>query len=136
MNTQPGIFALGTTDHCYLEFDVTTQGEAVVLIAAAADVVGKLSTTAGVNVVVGVRPSLWQAVADPAELPRGAHDWQEDLVGPDGFTMPATQHDLCGSPAVTGQPSSTADGWPSTGCARWPRSAVRPSAGCTATTVT
>ncbi len=94
MNTQPGIFALGTTDHCYLEFDVTTQGEAVVLIAAAADVVGKLSTTAGVNVVVGVRPSLWQAVADPAELPRGAHDWQEDLVGPDGFTMPATQHDL------------------------------------------
>lgn len=40
MNTQPGIFALGTPDHCCLEFDVTMQGEATVLIAAAADVVG------------------------------------------------------------------------------------------------
>src|SRR5206468_4324892 len=23
-----------------------------------------------------------------------AHDWTDDMVGPDGFTMPATQHDL------------------------------------------
>lgn len=94
MNTQPGIFALGTTDHCYLEFDVTSQAEPAVLIGAAAEVVGELSTTAGVNVVVGIRPSLWQAVADAADVPYGAHDWEQDLVGPDGFTMPATQHDL------------------------------------------
>lgn len=79
MSTQPGIFALGTTDHCYLEFDVTAQAEPAALIGAAADVVGELSTTAGVNVVVGIRPSLWQAVADAADVPHGAHDWQQDL---------------------------------------------------------
>ncbi|MGI8612802.1 MAG: Dyp-type peroxidase [Nocardioidaceae bacterium] len=94
MRTQPGIFALGTSDHCYLDFDVRATADPAQSITAAAELVAELSTTAGVNVVVGVRPSLWQSVAALDDVPERASDWQVDLVGPDGFTMPATQHDL------------------------------------------
>lgn len=94
VSAQPGIFALGTTDHCYLEFAMRDRGEVADLVRAAAGLVGELSTTGGVNLVLGLRPSLWAAVADPAEVPSGAADWTQDLVGPDGFTMPATQHDV------------------------------------------
>jgi porphyrinogen peroxidase len=91
VSAQPGIFALGTTDHCYLEFDAAEPARAV---AAAADLVAELTTTAGVNVVVGIRPSRWQTLARPADVPAGAADWGTDLVGPDGCRMPATQRDL------------------------------------------
>jgi putative iron-dependent peroxidase len=96
VHSQPGIFALGTTDHCYLEFDLprgAADGARAVL-AAAVGLVEELSTTGGVNVVIGVRPSLWAQLADAADVPEGAQDWVDDLMGPDGFTMPATQHDL------------------------------------------
>ena len=43
--------------------------------------------------VVGVRPSLWRA-ARPADTPEDAADWDEPIRGTDGFTMPATPHDL------------------------------------------
>jgi porphyrinogen peroxidase len=91
---QPGIFALGTTDHCYLEFDLAAPDAARDALAAAVGVVDELSTTGGVNVVIGVRPSIWRRIADAADVPTGVEDWAEDVVGPDGFTMPATQHDL------------------------------------------
>jgi porphyrinogen peroxidase len=91
---QTGIFSLGTTDHCYLEFDLHDGAEPRAAIAAAADLVSTLSTTAGVNLVVGVRPSVWSSIAAADDVPVGAEDWSADLVGPDGFTMPATQHDL------------------------------------------
>jgi putative iron-dependent peroxidase len=96
VHTQPGIFALGTTDHCYLEFDLPSpaQDAARAVVAAAVGLVEELSTTGGVNVVIGVRPSLWAQLADPAAVPEGAQDWTDDLIGPDGFTMPATQHDV------------------------------------------
>jgi porphyrinogen peroxidase len=93
-SAQPGIFALGTTDHCYLEFDVTAPDAARDAVTAAVAVVQELSTTGGVNVVIGVRPSLWQVIGDAADVPAGVHDWTGDLVGPDRFTMPGTQHDL------------------------------------------
>jgi putative iron-dependent peroxidase len=94
VSSQTGIFALGTTDHAYLEFDLASADRAGEALAAAVGVVTELSTTGGVNVVIGVRPSLWAAVADAGDVPDSAHDWTDDLVGPDGFTMPATQHDL------------------------------------------
>ena len=50
------------------------------------------TTIGGVNLVVGLRPELWRdrsARAAPADL----HGFDEPVVGPDGFTMPATQHD-------------------------------------------
>ncbi len=94
MHAQPGIFALGTTEHCYLEFDLRAGVDATELVRAAAGVEIGLSTTGGVNVVVGVRPSLWAASAPVEHRPADVADWTEDIVGPDGFTMPATPHDL------------------------------------------
>lgn len=94
MPVQPGILALGTTDHCYLELDLRTGTDARGLVADAASLARELITTAGVNVVVGVRPSLWRTVAHADEVPDGVDDWTDDVVGPDGFTMPATPHDV------------------------------------------
>ncbi|WP_433276901.1 Dyp-type peroxidase [Pseudonocardia xinjiangensis] len=93
VNAQPGIFALGTPEHGYQEFDLLPGAQPVDLVTAAASLVGPLSTTGGVNLVVGFRPELWAEVADPAEVPSGARGWEEGIAGPDGFTMPATQHD-------------------------------------------
>jgi putative iron-dependent peroxidase len=45
------------------------------------------------NLVVGVRPEVWARVS-PGTLPDGLTGFETDVVGADGFTMPATQHDL------------------------------------------
>ncbi|MDT4911459.1 MAG: porphyrinogen peroxidase [Pseudonocardiales bacterium] len=92
VTAQPGIFALGTPEHCYLELDLSPAAAPVDLVRALAGVPGPLSTVAGVNCVVGLRPSLWRGIA-PDDTPADAADWTDDLVGPDGFTMPATPHD-------------------------------------------
>lgn len=94
MTIQPGVLALGTTDHVYLELDLADHATAASILKRVATLIGDLSTTSGVNAVVGVRPSLWASLADSAQIPAGAADWGADLVGPDGFTMPATQSDL------------------------------------------
>jgi porphyrinogen peroxidase len=93
VSAQPGIFALGTSEHSYLELDLRPGASPADLVRAAASLVGPLSTTGGVNLVVGFRPEHWAQVARPDEVPASARSWGEDLVGPDGFTMPATQHD-------------------------------------------
>jgi putative iron-dependent peroxidase len=46
----------------------------------------------GVNLVAGFRPELWRDAA-PDDAPAGLSGFDEPLVGADGFTMPATQHD-------------------------------------------
>jgi porphyrinogen peroxidase len=46
----------------------------------------------GVNLVAGFRPELWRDVM-PDDTPPGLTGFNSDVVGPDGFTMPATQHD-------------------------------------------
>jgi putative iron-dependent peroxidase len=50
------------------------------------------TTMGGVNLVVGFRPELWREVSG-GELPTRLAGFDEDLVGADGFVMPATQHD-------------------------------------------
>jgi putative iron-dependent peroxidase len=45
----------------------------------------------GVNLVTGFRPELWRAVV-PDDAPE-IEGFNRDLVGPDGYLMPATQHD-------------------------------------------
>jgi porphyrinogen peroxidase len=92
VTAQPGIFALGTSEHCYLELDLAAAATATDLVRTLAGLTEPLSTVGGVNLVVGVRPALWRELA-PADTPADAADWAEDLVGPDGFTMPATPHD-------------------------------------------
>jgi len=84
---QGGIFALGTASHAYLEFD----GGGQELVAAISSLREPRTTMGGVNLVAGFRPELWRAVA-PDDAPE-ATGFDTDLVGADGFVMPATQHD-------------------------------------------
>ncbi len=46
----------------------------------------------GVNLVAGFRPELWRDVA-PDDAPPEIEGFNSDLMGIDGFVMPATQHD-------------------------------------------
>ena len=46
----------------------------------------------GVNLVAGFRPELWREIA-PGDLPSALEGFNADVVGSDGFVMPATQHD-------------------------------------------
>lgn len=92
MTAQPGIFALGIPEHCYVEFDLRAGVDPTDLVRRVAGLTDPLTTGGGVNVVVGFRPSLWRVVS-PAATPADAADWTDDIAGPDGFRMPATQHD-------------------------------------------
>ncbi|MDO5671557.1 MAG: Dyp-type peroxidase [Actinomycetaceae bacterium] len=95
---QPGIFALGTTDHAYVELDLKEGADPQAALADLAQV-ANVGTVSGCNVVVGVRPSLWATVADAADVPVGVHDFDTDITSGEGkpaegdFSMPATQHD-------------------------------------------
>src|SRR6266542_1429208 len=88
---QSGIFALGTASHAYLEFDVIDEGAGRALLTAVAGLREPRTTMGGVNLVAGFRPELWRALV-PDNAPE-MEDFNRDLVGPDGYTMPATQHD-------------------------------------------
>jgi putative iron-dependent peroxidase len=90
---QSGIFALGTGSHSFLEFDLHVRGGQLTLVQVIASLGEPRMTTGGVNLVVGFRPSLWARVA-PEEMPAGVTDFEQDVRGVDGYTMPATQHDL------------------------------------------
>ena len=46
----------------------------------------------GVNLVAGFRPELWKSFL-PDEAPAEIEGFNREIVGPDGFVMPATQHD-------------------------------------------
>jgi porphyrinogen peroxidase len=89
---QAGIFALGTASHAYLEFDLDRGTAGVDLVAAISALREPRTTMGGVNLVAGFRPELWREAA-PEDAPTDASGFAEDLVGPDGFVMPATQHD-------------------------------------------
>ncbi|GAA4251387.1 Dyp-type peroxidase [Dactylosporangium darangshiense] len=82
---QPGIFAAALAEHAYMEFD-RRDGTSVRELLEALTAVGEpMPATGAINVVIGIRPSLWSPVL--------AEDFAQPVKGPDGFTMPATQHD-------------------------------------------
>ena len=89
---QAGIFALGTAAHAYLEFDVSAGGNGGDLVATISSFREPRTTMGGVNLVAGFRPELWREAA-PSDAPAEVEGFNEDLVGIDGFVMPATQHD-------------------------------------------
>ena len=94
MNTpQVGIFSLGDASHSFTEFGLRSGAASKDAVRAVADMHDPRKTTESVNLVVGFRPELWRAVA-PADAPADAVSFQRDLVGPDGYTMPATQADV------------------------------------------
>jgi putative iron-dependent peroxidase len=89
---QGGIFALGTASHAYLEFDASGGRAGIDLVRAVASLREPRTTMGGVNLVAGFRPELWRKAA-PADAPAELTGFDDDLVGIDGFVMPATQHD-------------------------------------------
>lgn len=93
MYPQTAIFALGDAAYIYLEFLMLPGIDPRSLVTAAADIHEPRTTVGGVNFAVGFRPSLWRALA-PEDTPADAKDFDRPYVGPDGFTMPATQCDL------------------------------------------
>ncbi|HET7929063.1 MAG TPA: Dyp-type peroxidase [Actinomycetota bacterium] len=89
---QPGIFALGTASHAYLEFDVVSAGTGPDLVRAISSLREPRTTMGGVNLVAGFRPELWASLV-PDGTPAPIEGFNEALIGDDGFVMPATQHD-------------------------------------------
>jgi porphyrinogen peroxidase len=89
---QAGIFALGTSSHAYLEFDVLDGTKREEFAAKLANVHEPRTTTAGVNFVIGFRPEIWSALV-PSDTPAGVDGFNKDIQGIEGFVMPATQHD-------------------------------------------
>jgi putative iron-dependent peroxidase len=89
--SQAGIFALGTPSHAYLEFDAH-EGAGQRLVTAIASLREPRTTMSGVNLVTGFRPDLWRAVA-PDDAPPDLQGFDADIVGTEGYRMPATQHD-------------------------------------------
>jgi putative iron-dependent peroxidase len=89
---QAGIFALGTSSHAYLEFDLLDAQQRGGFAAALASIREPRTTTGGVNLVIGFRPELWRTVA-PDDAPVGVAGFNGEIRGTEGFVMPATQHD-------------------------------------------
>jgi porphyrinogen peroxidase len=89
---QMGIFSLGDAAHSFMEFGLRERAPAHHVVSAIADMHGPRKTIEGVNLVVGFRPELWRIVA-PADTPSDAASFQHDLIGPDGYSIPATQTD-------------------------------------------
>ena len=90
---QTGIFALGTGSHAYLELDLIAGVASADAVARVAALREPRTTIGGVNLVTGFRPELWAAVA-PDATPPGVLGFNEPLIGPAGYVLPATQHDV------------------------------------------
>lgn len=88
---QPGIFAIGTRSHRHLEFDVDPSASDADLVAAI-DALREPNVTGGAaNLVLGFGAELWRRLS--GDLPEGLGDFQV-VEGLDGFSAPATQHDV------------------------------------------
>ena len=89
---QPGIFALGTASHAYLELDLVPGVSSGMAVERVASLREPRTTIGGVNLVAGFRPELWATVA-PDASPADLAGFNEPISGPGG-TLPATQHDV------------------------------------------
>jgi putative iron-dependent peroxidase len=89
---QAGIFALGTSSHAYLEFNLRDAKRCEEFVSTICAVREPRTTTGGVNFVIGIRPELWRKVA-PDEIPPGVKGFNDEIRGVEEFVMPSTQHD-------------------------------------------
>ncbi len=89
---QVGIFALGTSSHAYLEFDLLDAKKFKEFASAISAIHEPRTTTGGVNFVIGFRPELWRNIL-PDDAPPGVEGFNKEIQGIEGFVMPATQHD-------------------------------------------
>jgi putative iron-dependent peroxidase len=89
---QAGIFALGTSSHAYLEFDLLDAKRWKEFASTVSAVREPRTTTGGVNFVIGFRPELWRNIA-PDDAPPDVEGFNHEILGTEGFVMPSTQHD-------------------------------------------
>jgi putative iron-dependent peroxidase len=89
---QAGIFALGTSSHAYLEFDLLDAKKCKEFASTIAAIREPRTTTGGVNFVIGFRPELWCDIV-PDDAPPGIVGFNSEIQGTEGFVMPSTQHD-------------------------------------------
>jgi putative iron-dependent peroxidase len=89
---QAGIFALGTSSHAYLEFEILDAKKRNEFVSTISAIREPRTTTGGVNFVIGFRPELWRDIV-PEDTPPGIEGFNKEIRGTEGFVMPATQHD-------------------------------------------
>src|ERR1700728_2976014 len=89
---QAGIFALGTSSHAYLEFDLLDAKKCKEFASTIAAIREPRTTTGGVNLVIGFRPEFWRDIV-PDDAPAGVTGFNNEIRGTEGFVMPSTQHD-------------------------------------------
>ena len=89
---QAGIFALGTSSHAYLEFDILDTTKHKDFASTISAIHEPRTTTGGVNFVIGFRPELWRDIF-PEDTPSGVEGFNKEIQGIEEFVMPATQHD-------------------------------------------
>jgi putative iron-dependent peroxidase len=89
---QAGIFALGTSSHAYVEFDLLDAKNSKEFASAISAIREPRTTTGGVNFVIGFRPELWRELV-PDDAPAGVEGFNKEIQGIEGFVMPDTQHD-------------------------------------------
>jgi porphyrinogen peroxidase len=89
---QAGIFALGTSSHTYLEFDILDAKKCPEFASTISAIREPRTTTGGVNFVIGFRPELWRDIV-PEGAPVGVEGFNKEIQGTEGFVMPSTQHD-------------------------------------------
>jgi len=89
---QAGIFALGTSSHAYLEFDLLDAKKCKEFASTISAIREPRTTTGGVNFVIGFRPELWCDI-DPDDALPGVEGFNKEIQGTEGFVMPSTQHD-------------------------------------------
>ena len=73
---QAGIFALGTSSHAYLEFDLLDAKKRREFASTISAIREPRTTTGGVNFVIGFRPELWRDIV-PDDAPAGVEGFQQ-----------------------------------------------------------
>jgi porphyrinogen peroxidase len=89
---QAGIFALGTSSHAYLEFELLDAKKCREFASRISAIREPRTTAAGVNFVIGFRPELWRNIV-PNDAPPDVAGFNKEIRGTEGFVMPSTQHD-------------------------------------------
>jgi putative iron-dependent peroxidase len=89
---QAGIFALGTSSHAYLEFDLLDATKHSQFASIISSIREPRTTTGGVNFVIGFRPELWRNIV-PGDAPADVQGFNHAIQGAEGFVIPGTQHD-------------------------------------------
>lgn len=85
---QPGIFALGTSSHTYLEFDLRDPKKREEFASTIAAIHEPRTTTGGVNFVIGFRPELWRDVV-PGDAPAEVSGFNQEFEAQRASRCPA-----------------------------------------------